>query len=69
MPDITSILDQLGKAKYFTCLDLASGPIHPRDREKIAFSTDKRHYEFNRMCFGLKGAPATFQRLMNRVLQ
>lgn len=73
MPDVTSILDQLGKAKYFTCLDMASGyhqiPIHPNDKEKTAFSTDKGHYEFNRMCFGLKGAPATFQRLMNRVLQ
>ena len=73
MPDINSILDQLGKAKYFTCLDMASGYhqvlIRPEDREKTAFSTDQGHYEFNRMCFGLKGAPATFQRLMNRVLQ
>lgn len=73
MPDITSILDQLGKAKYFSCLDMASGyhqiSIHPDDKEKTAFSTDKGHFEFNRMCFGLKSAPATFQRLMNRVLQ
>jgi hypothetical protein len=73
MPDVTSILDQLGKAKYFTCLDMVSGyhqiPVHLNDKEKTAFSTDKGHYEFNRMCFGLKGAPATFQRLMNRVLQ
>lgn len=73
MPDVTTILDQLGKAKYFTCLDLASGyhqvQIHPQDRQKTAFSTDSGHYEFQRMCFGLKGAPATFERLMNRVLQ
>lgn len=73
MPDINTILDQLEKAKYITCLDMASGyhqiPINPQDKEKTAFSTDKGHYEFNCMCFGLKGAPATFQRLMNRVLQ
>lgn len=73
MPDVTTILDQLGKARYFTCLDMASGyhqvPIHPQDKQKTAFSTDSGHYEFQRMCFGLKGAPATFQRLINRVLQ
>jgi len=73
MLDITFILDQLGKAKYFSCLDMVSGyhqiSIHLNDKEKIAFSTDKGHFEFNRMCFGLKSAPATFQRLMNRVLQ
>jgi len=72
MPDKTSILDQLGKAKYFFCLGLTSGyhqiGIHPRDMEKTAFSTSERHYELKRMCFGLKGAPATLQRLMNRVL-
>jgi hypothetical protein len=36
--------------------------------QKTGFSTDEGHYEFQRMCFGLKGAPATFQRMMNRVL-
>jgi len=50
MPDITSILDQLGKTKYFTCFDMASGyhqiTIHTSDKEKTAFSTDKDHYEF-----------------------
>ena len=72
MPDISTILDQLGKAKYFSCLDVASGyhqiPLKPEDKQKTAFSTEKGYFEFNRICFGLKGAPATFQRLMNRVL-
>ncbi|KAL4132497.1 hypothetical protein QTP88_009636 [Uroleucon formosanum] len=72
MPDISTILDQLGKAKYFSCLDMASGyhqiALKPEDKHKTAFSTEKGHFEFNRMCFGLKGAPATFQRSMNRIL-
>jgi len=42
--------------------------MNPGNREKTAFSTDKSHYAFLRMRFGLKGAPGTFQRLMNKVL-
>jgi len=42
--------------------------MNPADREKTAFSTDTGHYEFLRMPFGLKRAPGTFQRLMNKVL-
>lgn len=42
--------------------------VHKDDRAKTLFSTDKGHYEFLKMPFGLKGAPSTFQRLMNTVL-
>ena len=72
LPNISEILDQLGHSKYFTTLDLASGfhqiPISPADAAKTAFSTPNGHYQFSRMPFGLKNAPATFQRLMNNVL-
>ncbi|KAL4101311.1 hypothetical protein QTP88_021331 [Uroleucon formosanum] len=72
IPRIDEILDQLGRSRYYTTLDLASGyhqvPIRPQDCEKTGFSTDKGHFEFVRMPFGLCGAPSTFQRLMNNVL-
>jgi len=72
LPNITEILDQLGSAKYFSVFDLASGfhqiPMHEPDAPKTAFSTPYGHYHFKRMPFGLKNAPATFQRLMDQTL-
>ena len=41
--------------------------MDPKDREKTAFITKYGTYEFNVMPFGLCNAPATFQRLMDRV--
>jgi hypothetical protein len=71
LPNIQDILDKLGKARYFTALDCASGylqvPISGEDRHKTAFSPADGHLEYTRMPFGLKAAPSTFQR-MNSVL-
>lgn len=72
IPQIEEILDSLGKSVYFTTLDLKSGfhqiEMDPESRSKTAFSTALGHFEFNRMPFGLKNAPATFQRGMNNIL-
>jgi hypothetical protein len=43
-------------------------PLRVEDRPKTAFSTEYGHYEYKSMPFGLKVAPATFQRLMSVVL-
>lgn len=73
IPNIEDILDKLGRSMYFTTLDLAKGfhqiEINEKDVRKTAFSTNNGHYEFIRMPFGLKNAPATFQRLMNNILK
>jgi len=65
LPNITDILDQLGNAKYFSTLDLASRyhqiPMQDKHKNKTAFSTPYDHFEFNRMPFGLKNAPVIYK--------
>jgi len=72
LPDITEILDQLGQSKYFTCLDMVMGyhqiKLEEGEGPKTAFRTKQGHWEYSRLPFGLKTAPATFQKLMNSVL-
>ena len=65
------MLNALAGSYWFTTLDLASGywqvAMNQHDREKTAFVTRYSTYEFNVMPFGLCNAPATFQRLMDRI--
>ena len=72
IPVISEILDALRKSKYFSTIDCASGflqvPVKFEDQAKTAFSTREGHFQYTRMPFGLKGAPATFQRLMTTIL-
>lgn len=73
LPNINDLFDKLGKSSYYSVLDLASGyhqlEIEEKDRAKTAFSTQFGHFEFLRMPFGLKTAPATFQRAMDNILR
>lgn len=73
LPNITDILDKLGRCQYFTTLDLASGfhqiEMDPNSISKTAFNVEHGHYEYTRMPFGLKNAPSTFQRAMDNVLR
>ena len=61
MPRIDDILDQLGGARYFSILDLASGfwqvPLREQDREKTPFSEGGDHYEFTVRDAGTRKGP------------
>eukprot|EP00727_Mastigamoeba_balamuthi_P002234 m51a1_g12007 hypothetical protein (480) ;mRNA; f:924-7245 len=70
---IDEVLETMHGCSVFTTLDALSGynqiGMDKEDREKTAFSTRDGHYEYNVLSFGLKNAPATFQRFMDLMLR
>ena len=73
LPRIDDTLDMLAGKRWFSTLDLASGywqvSLSPEARCKTSFATHSGLFQFRVMPFGLCNAPATFDRLMDRVLQ
>ena len=73
LPRVEKILEEVSASKYITTLDLSKGyyqfPIVPSDQKKTAFVTESGKWQFTRMPFGLKGAPAAFQREMDSLFQ
>ena len=69
LPNIQEIMDQLGKSKYYTCMDLSQGyyqvELEEDSRPITAFiSPEGEHYQLTRMPMGLSTSPAAFSRLM-----
>lgn len=66
------MIQNLGKAKIFSTVDLESGYhqilIKEEDREKTAFSINHAKFQFRRMSFGLKNAPSILERRVNDIL-
>ena len=72
LPRMDDCVDQVGSAKFISKFDLLKGywqvPLSQRAREISAFVTPAGLYSYKVMPFGLRNAPATFQRLMNEVV-
>lgn len=72
LPRMEDCVDKVGAARYVTKLDLLKGywqvPLTSRASEISAFVTPDALLQYSVMAFGMRNAPATFQRLMNQVL-
>jgi len=72
LPFQQALLTSIGKAKFFTQIDVAWGfyniSLDEESRELTAFSTYSGHYQYKRLPMGLCGSPGTFQAAMNQVL-
>ncbi|KAL0173535.1 hypothetical protein M9458_029503 [Cirrhinus mrigala] len=73
MPRVDELLERLGRARFITTLDLTKGywqvPLPASAKKKTAFSTSSGHRQYRTLPFGLHGAPATFQRMMDIILR
>lgn len=73
MPNIEQMFAKLSGCKYFSKLDLSKGywqvPLTERAKELTGFVTTNGNFRFKVMPFGLVNAPATFCRLMRKVLR
>ena len=72
LTDVQHLFQSLGKAKYFSKLDLTKGywaiPIEEEDRDKTAFTTSKGQFRWVNLPFGLKTASGIFNRMMRKLL-
>ncbi|KAE8228270.1 hypothetical protein CF326_g6802 [Tilletia indica] len=72
LPTIDSVFQTLSGKSVFSSLDAIRGyhqlPVKESDRWKTAFVCHRGLFQYKTVPFGLKNAPAVFQRLMDRVL-
>lgn len=69
IPRIDDVLDNLGRAQYFSTIDLHSGfhqiPLTENSKNLTAFSTPEGSFRYNVLPFGLNVAPNSFARMMS----
>ncbi|MBW0550461.1 hypothetical protein O181_090176, partial [Austropuccinia psidii MF-1] len=73
IPRIPHALDKLAKAKYITKMDCMKGfhqnGVKPNSMKLLRIICHMGIYEYTRMPFGIKNAPAHFQRMMDTIFQ
>ena len=73
IPSAEEIFAKLSGDKYFSKFDLTKGywevPMKAEDKDVTTFICHRGLYRFNVMPFGLVNAPATFSRLMRKLLR
>ncbi|KAE8247335.1 hypothetical protein A4X06_0g4529 [Tilletia controversa] len=72
LPTVDSVFQTLCGKRIFSSLDAIRGyhqlPVRPSDRWKTAFTCHRGLFQYKTVPFGLRNAPAVFQRLMDRLL-
>ncbi|MBW0528309.1 hypothetical protein O181_068024 [Austropuccinia psidii MF-1] len=73
IPRIPHALDKLEKAKYITNMDCMKGfhqnGVKPNSMKLLIIIYHMGIYEYTRLPFGMKNAPAHFQRMMDTIFQ
>ncbi|MBW0508509.1 hypothetical protein O181_048224 [Austropuccinia psidii MF-1] len=73
IPRIPHALDKLAKAQYITKMDCMKGfhqnGVKPNSMKLLRIICHMGIYEYTRMPFGIKNAPAHFQRMMDTIFE
>ena len=73
LPNLEGNLAALGKANWFTTLDLLQGfhqiEVDEEHKHKTAFTTKFGQFQFARMPMGLTSSPGTFMRIVDATLR
>ncbi|CAB4422519.1 unnamed protein product [Rhizophagus irregularis] len=74
LPQIDELLEKFRKENWFTSLYLAAGyhqveMAEDKKKKKTTFIYSQELFEYNVIPFGLKNAPETFQRLIDKILE
>jgi len=73
IPRIEDLVDRVGRAKFLTKVDMTRGywqvPLDDYSGPISAFVTPSGHFQWRFLPFGLRNAPATFSRLVVKLLK